>query len=308
MTLPPFSVNSWTLDGISFNTGDNGNGLSYAVKTSEGWLGSPPARPDLAARQDGDGALRGPNYRGPRVVNLVGIAQASNRAGREELEDSLAGLCADPFTLYTLTHQSFGRELQLSVELNSDIRVIPYPDGITVSFDMQLVANDPRKFSTTIKTAQTAIAQAALLGVEWDGPAVPTTGTTWNGPAVPTTGVVWQASSGVSGIMSLDNDGTASTPIQFTVTAPTSGSLIMPTITDITHGNVITYSGTLVPLDVLTIDTATGLVLLNGAVASGQLSRSDLFEIPRRSTIQVQFSAGGPADTAQLAAAWSDAY
>jgi hypothetical protein len=308
MTLPAFTANSWTLDGLSFNTGDNGNGLSYLVKSSEGWLGSPPARPDLVPRQDGDGALRGPNYRGPRVVNLVGIAQAPNRAGREDLEDSLAGLCADPFTLYALTHQSYERELQLFVELNSDVRVLPLPDGITVSFDMQLVANDARKFATLVKTNQTAIAQAALEGVQWDGTAIPVTGTQWNGPASPVTGLVWQASSGVSGIMALDNEGTASTPIQFTVTAPTSGTLITPTITDITNGNVITYSGTLVPNDELFIDTATGLVLLNGAVASGQLSRAELFEIPRRSTIQVQFAAGGPADTAQLAAAWSDAY
>jgi hypothetical protein len=62
-----------------------------------------------------------------------------------------------------------------------------------------------------------------------------------------------------------------------------------------------------VPGDVLTVDTATGLVLVNGVAAGGQMI-GDLFEIPRLSTIQVQFAANGPADTAQLSAVWSDAY
>lgn len=306
MGLPAFSADAWSLDGISFNTGDDGNGFSYLVTGSDGWRGSPPPRPDLVERQDDDGAMRGPNYRGPRVIDLKGIAQCQRRQDREQLEDLLSGLCSDARLLYPLTHQEFGRTLQARTELSGRIKVDPLPGGVTVSWSLQLVAADARKFSTSVKTAQTAIAQTALLGVVWDGPAGGT-GTQWDGPAGGT-GVVWQASSGISGIVALDNAGNDSTPIQFTITAPLTGTLITPTITDITNGNVITYGGTLVPGDMLLIDTATGLVLLNGQSASGQLTRADLFEVPRRSTIQVQFSAGGPADTAQLSAAWTDAY
>jgi hypothetical protein len=307
MALPALAT-TWEIDGVSLNTGlDIDTGFSYVVQKSKGWRDGPPSRPQLDDRPTSPGAYRSPNYYGPRVIELEGIAQATYKDERELLSDTLAGLCADPDNQFQLVCHERTRSLYAWVERLSSASVIDQPDGFTVAFNLQFVATDPRKFSTTVKTDQTAIAQAALLGVEWDGPAVPTTGTQWGGPTSPITGVVWQASSGVSGIMALDNEGTASAPIQFTITAPVTGTLIQPSITDITNGNALVYSGTLVPGDVLTIDTATGLMLLNGSAAGGQLV-GDLFEIPRRSTIQVQFAANGPADTAQLAAVWADAF
>jgi hypothetical protein len=306
MQLPALAT-TWELDGFAFNSGPDVNGFSALVKGTTGWRGSAPSRPQVTPRPTSSGAYRSSNYYGPRVIELNGIAQAPTRDARELLADALAGLCADPDTQYPLVCNERTRSLYAYVERQSDIDVTDLPDGFTVTFDIQLVASDARKFSTSVKSAQTAIAQAALLGVEWNGPASPFTGVQWSGPAVPTTGVVWQASSGVSGIVALDNEGTASAPIQFTITAPVTGTLIMPSITDITNGHALTYTGTLVPGDHLTIDTATGLVLLNGVAAGGQMI-GDLFEIPRLSTIQVQFAANGPADTAQLSAVWSDAY
>lgn len=307
MTFPTLST-TWELDGLSLNTGPDGDqGFAYLVKVPKGWRGSPPSRPQVTPRPTSSGSYRSPNYYGSRVIELDGIAQAPTRDLREIMADGLAGLCADPDEQFPLVCHERTRSLFANVERQGTIDVTDLPDGFTVTFNIQLIATDPRKFSTEVKSAQTAIAQAALEGVQWDGPAVPTTGEQWNGPASPVTGVVWQASSGVSGIMSLDNDGTASAPIQFTITAPVTGTLVMPSITDITNGHSLVYSGTLVPGDVLTVDTATGLVLLNGAAAGGQFI-GDLFEIPRRSTIQVQFAANGPADTAQLSAVWSDAF
>lgn len=308
MALPALPI-TWELDGFSFNTGvDIDTGYSAIVKTSRGWRDGAPSRPQLDDRPTSDGAYRSPNYLGPRVIELDGIAQCTRRDERELLGDVLAGLCVGPDDQFDLVCHERTRSLRASVERQGTVSVVDQPDGFTVAFNIQLIANDPRKFSTTVKTDVTAIAQAALGGVQWDGPAVPATGTQWNGPAVPTTGVVWQDSSGVSGIISLDNAGTASTPVQFTITAPVAGTLPMPSITDITNSHTITYGGTLIPGDELFIDTATGLVLLNGSQNAAPLTQSQFFEIPKRSTIQVQFSANGPADTAQLSAAWSDAY
>jgi hypothetical protein len=306
MSLPTLPT-TWELDGLSFNTGPDGDqGFAY-LATAKGWRGSPPARPQLTPRPTSSGSYRSSNYYGPRVIELYGIAQAPTKDLREILSDGLAGLCADSDQQFQLICHERTRSLYVYVERDAAIDVTDLPDGFTVSFSIQLTTTDPRKFSTLVKSAQTSIAQAALEGVQWDGPAIPVTGTQWNGPASPTTGLVWQASSGVSGIISLDNEGTASAPIQFTITAPATGTLVQPSVTDITNGHALTYTGTLVPGDMLTIDTATGLVLVNGVAAGGQLI-GDLFEIPRLSTIQVQFAANGPADTAQLAAVWSDAY
>lgn len=307
MGLPPMPY-SWTLDGVSFDTGDDADGNSYAVLTSKGWPGSPPARPDLQPRPSGPGAYRGANYDGPRIVELDGVAQAQSRAAREVLADNLAGLCRDPDALYPLVRNELSRSLSLTVERQGAVDVTEQPDGVTLTFNILLIANEPRKFSTEVKQAITGIAQAALEGVQWDGLTLPATGTIWNGPAIPITGLAWQASSGTSGVLNLNNDGTQPTPILFTITAPLSGTLPMPTLTDVTNGNVISYAGTMAAGDVLVIDTKTGNCLLNGYPVGGAFARSEFFEIPARSSIQVQFSAGGPADTAQLKAEWSDAF
>lgn len=307
MALPALSASNWELDGIAFNMGDDVNGFSYAVKTSKGWVGPPPRRPDHTNRPDTNGSYRGPNYQGSRVIELEGIAQCARRVDRELLADTLAGLCRDANVLYALSRTEYGRTLRAYVEMyDADVREMP--DGVSLFFNLQLIASDPRKYSTTFKVGTTGIAQAALDGVQWDGPALPATGVEWDGPALPITGVVWQASSGVSGVLELDNDGTAPTPVLFTITAPVVGTLINPTITDTGRGYVITYGGTMVPGDILTIDTSTGLIQMNGTSAAGQLSRADLFEIPARSSVVIQFSASGPADTAQLTATWADAY
>lgn len=306
--LPGMTAGTWTLDGVSFNTGPNARGFSYLVKSSKGWSGSPPARPDLNNRPTAGGAYRASNYDAPRVVELDGIAQCSSRADLELLADTLAGVCRAPDSVYPLVKKEYARTLSLAVERSGVVDVQAQPDGCTVTFNIQLVATEPRKFDQTTKTAVAGIQQAATLGVVWDGAAPGTTGVEWDGPVVPTTGVVWQTSSGVSGTMALANNGTAPTPILFTITAPTTGTLPMPTITDTTRGNVLTFYGTMVPGDVMTVDTATGLCLLNGGSVGGLFSRSDFFEIPARTTLNVQFSAGGPADTAVLAASWNDAF
>lgn len=305
--LPGFSVGTWALDGVSFNTGADTQGFSYLVKSAKGWLGSPPARPDLNNRPTAGGAYRASNYDAPRTVELAGIAQCAQRGGRELLADTLAGLCRDPSKLYPLVKKEYGRTLSLNVERNGAADVQEMPDGVSLAFNILLVANEPRKFSSTTNTAVAGIQQAATLGVVWDG-AAGATGAEWDGPAVPTTGLVWQTSSGVSGTAVLGNAGTAPTPILFTITAPTTGTLPLPTITDTARGNVLTYYGTMVPGDVLTIDTATGLCLLNGSSVGGLFSRADFFEIPAKTQLSVQFSAGGPADTAGLTASWQDAY
>lgn len=306
MTLPVLTVSNWELDGISFNTGPDGDGFSYLIQTVKGWTGPAPRRPDLSDRPDTNGAYRGPNYQGARVIELEGIARCPSRGTREELADRLSGLCIDPNQLYALIRTEATRTLQAYVEMAAN-DVIERPGGCTLMFNFQLIASDPRKYSAAAKSGTTGLAQAALDGAVWDGPAG-TTGMEWDGPAIPITGAVWQASSGVPGVLALDNAGTASTPILFEITAPVTGSLINPTITDTGRGYVITYGGTMMPGDVLTIDTSTGLIQMNGTSAAGQLTRADLFEIPARSTIVVQFSASGPADTAQLTATWADAY
>jgi hypothetical protein len=309
VSFPAFSVNTWSLDGVSFNTGPDGFGHSFLVKSTKGWKGSAPARPDQTLRPNANGAYRGPNYTAPRVVELDGVAQCSTRADRDALCDRLEGLCVDPDALYDLVRNEYSRSLKCRVERQSRIDVTELPDGVTVSFNIQVVASDPRKFSTTQQFAQTTLAQDPADGVLWNGPAPGTSGTEWQGPASdPNTGLVYQSTAGSPGIMVITNNGTASTPVRFTITTPPGQSMLMPQLIVAATGDTISYNGTMAAGSTLTVDTGTGLVLLNGATGSGQLARADFFEVPPKTTYIVQFTAGGPAPGAIASAVWSDAY
>lgn len=299
---------TWELDGFTFNSGADSRGYSLLVKSAKGWDSGLPPRPRLNDRPNGNGSYRSPNYRGPRVVELDGIAQAASRLDREHLLNDLAGVCLDAKTLYPLTKTTSAHTLTLYVELAAEPALTELPDGLTVAFNVQVIAVDGRKYSTELKSAQAMLAQASVQGVQWDGPGPSVTGLQWGGPGPAITGVVWQASSGTGSTIGLDNDGTAPTPILFTFTAPATGTLPTPTITRLDTGETIAYAGTMVPGDVMTINTGTGLALLNGVPVRGLFSRFELFEIAPRSVTSVQFSAGGPADTATLLAQWSDAY
>lgn len=306
MALPAIG-DTWELDGVTFNSGDNGDGFSYLVKTSSGWDGSAPPRPEVINRPGDHGGYRSANYRAPRVVTLDGIAQAPSRAARDDLKIKLEALIADPAALYELVKTTRTRALTLFVERSDTINVIDLPDGRTVEFNLQVVATDPRKYSSDVKSGVTVLAQAPTEGAWWSGPAG-TTGAEWNGPASPTTGMVWQASSGTSGTITLDNAGITAAPILFTIDAPSSGTLLSPSIVRIDTGETITYGGTMVPGDQLVINTGTGLTRLNGTDVGALLTQSQFFEVPRLGSITVQFLANGPAATAQLTAQWTDTY
>lgn len=462
MSLPAFSVNTWSLDGLSFNTGPDSLGHAFQVNTSKGWKGSTPPRPDHTARPNSDGDYRGPNYNGPRVVELDGIAQCLTRADRDAMADRLEGICADRDVLYDLVRNEYARSLRLRVEKQARVDVVELPDGVTLTFNIQVVASDGRKFGVAQKSDQTELAQDPADGVLWNG-TPGNTGTEWNGPPtlgavlnanpyfetnttnwtpsaatfardvtqfhqgtasglltpdgsgstaytqseqfavtagsvylfsmwarcaagrevtlnvnwfnsshtylstttagdltvaantwtkvsgsntapasaafatlVPTlyspasaaqllyvdevtaqlssgaagavTGLVYQSSSGNPGTLVIENDGNASTPVRFTISTPPGQPLVRPQLTVAGTGDTIAYNGTMAPGSVLTVDTATGLVLLNGATGSGQLARADFFEVPPHTTYIVQFSAGAPAPGAIASVVWSDAY
>lgn len=299
---------SWELDGFSFNTGPDNRGYSLLVKTHKGWDDGRPPRPRLSDRPNGDGSYRAPNYRGSKVIELAGIARAGSRADRERFKRELGAICLDARTLFPLSKTTRVDTLTAYVELTSEPAFTDLPDGLTFAFNIQVLAPDGRRYSNELKSAQAMLAQASVQGVQWDGPGPGVTGVQWGGPGPAITGVVWQASSGTGSTIGLDNDGTANAPILFTFNAPATGTLPAPAVTRLDTGETIAYSGTLVPGDVLTVNTGTGLALLNGVPVRGLFSRFELFEIAPHSETSVQFSASGPADTATMLAQWSDAY
>lgn len=302
MTHFPALPRTWTLDGTSWNTGPDGDGNSLLVQSVTGWDASLPPRPDIAARTNASGAYRGPNYRGPRIVEIRGKAEATSPQARQALKDRLTALCPDPDTLYPLVETEFGRSLTLWVELNDTVDATPRPDGLTLDVNLQLIAPDGVKYTADHAPVSTGLATPADGGVAWNGTPSVTGGTEWNGVLPVTGGLVYQSGAGEGGVLQLTNAGTADAPIMFTITP--AGSVTNPVITNKTTSQRIAYTGVLA--DALTIDTGTGRVTIGDINVGGALSDADFFYVPAGSSLEVLFTASGGA--AVLTAVNADAY
>jgi len=281
----------WELDGTQWNNGPDADGNRLLAQSVDGGPDSAPPRPDVEPRVNAPGAYRGPNYRGPKVVELTGKTESVSRVARQALADTLAALCSDPNTLYPLTQHEYGRTLTMWVELSDKVKVVPRRDGLTLDVNLQVIAPDGVRYTEDNPAQSTTLAAAAPGGVAWNG-----------SPSV-TGGLVYQDAAGSGGSLLLTNSGTAWAPIQFTIEpAPT---VTNPTITAATtEAPRIAYNGALTTA--LEIDTGTGRVESAGVNLGGALSAADFFLVPPRSTLQVLFTADS--GSASLTAINANAY
>lgn len=285
--LPDMAV-WWELDGTSWNSGADGNGFRLLVERATGWTSSSPPRPDVQPRPNTDGGYRGPNYRGARIVELQGKAEAPTAAAREALADQLAALCSDANTLYPLTRHERTRDLTLWVELNDIIAVTERPDLLTLDVNLQLIAVDPVKYTDDNPTRTTGLASGAPGGVLWNGSPSVTGGTEWGGSPTLTGGLIYQSGNSDGGTITLTNTGTAWAPIRFVLT-PIGGSLGTPTLTNVATGERITYGGTFT--GILKINTGSGLTTLDDVDVGPLLTETDFFLVPPQGSIDVVFTA-----------------
>lgn len=104
--------------------------------------------------------------------------------------------------------------------------------------------------------------------------------------------------AGSSGRVVVVNPGTADSWPQFQVAGPTPPF----TIACVESGDRLVFSRALSAGEVLLINTATGLVVLNGGDVdySGLLTRAEWFPVPREGSCTIVFLPDGPADTGQL--------
>lgn len=292
----------WELDGYSWNTGPDSAGNSLLVQSVTGWTGSAPPRPNSAPRPTAAGAYRGPNYKGAKVLELVGKAEAASWALREELADRISALCADPDTLYPLTRHEHSRTLTMWVELNDAIAVTERRDGRTLDINAQFLAVDPVKYTPDNAAQVTGLAADAVGGVAWNGTLPVTGGLEWNATLPITGGVVWESGAGSSGTVVLTNSGGAYAPVRLTITPTTT--VTNPTVVVVSTGERITYGGTIT--QTLTIDTQSGRVLLGEVNVGAALTDADFFFVPPRSSITLAFSASS--GSAQLSAVNANAF
>lgn len=290
----------WTIDGITFNSGADSNGVEWIINTDTGWWGSAPTRNNRQSKNNAHGAYRSPVYRDPRVVAVSGYVVAPNPQLREQASYTLAAMLSDPNTLYPVVRSELTGPRVIYAELDTNTLASVMPDGIgnTLAFSMQFAAPDPRKVSQSQQTASTGMPQPGSGGVFYNGdPSIPN-GLPYLGDNH-ISGITY-GTSGTGGLLTLTNPGSAPADVLFTITGPvTTPSLIRQDT-----GDTMTFQSALTASDTLTIDTGSGQVLFDTANYRPLMSPFQPIIIPPRSTIEVSYSALLGSTGTTVTAAW----
>jgi hypothetical protein len=289
---------AWTVDGWSGNYIDD-DGVRWFVDQETGWFDGVDSRTFDSDRVNAGGSYSSPSLDAVRVITLAGDAKAPTPEAAERARNQINAVGRRGHLHQLVVEEPVTDKTAMVKRAGG--KATPYSPHCFY-FQLVLVAPDPLKYAADSRTASTRLAQDAPGGVQWNGPAG-STGVQWNGPAG-STGLVYQTGAGENGVMQLVNDGTADTPVQFTVAGPVTNPIIVRTET----GETIAWNGTVPTGSVLQIDTGTGAVLLNNGNQRPLLTAADFFTVPAGSSINVAFQAPAPSPTAQLTAVWSDAW
>jgi len=250
-----------------------GGGGNYHVEELTGWDDLPDITSYDQPQARGHGDHTGDQFARSRIVTASGTI--ASPAARDAL--ALALSAASPVTsaLDDLTVQTFGRVLTSSARvIRRSLPVnVDYAAGV-VPFALQWKCPDPLRYGP----AQTA------------GPiGLPTPG---GGLAYPLAYPLDYGTAGTLGMASLTNVGTADTSVLFTVTGALSSGFEISSA----DGQRLTYPAPLFSGDVLTLDTATGAVLLGGtADRRNSLTVADWMQVPAGGSLSVRFSSLGGA-------------
>lgn len=255
-------------------------GATLAITSLSGW-DDWSAEGGGERRPQGHGRFDSAVWSDERVITLGGRILSADRdallatLGREMTPSD----GASPETL-TITHAG--------VTLTADARVTRYRPDVTaghwgvghVPFAIEWRCADPLRYGSLVNAA-TAF-PSLTGGLEFD---LFTDGTA-------DTGWLEFGAQGSTGRVVVSNPGTADTWPQFQVTGPAPAF----TIACVESGRRLSMPRALSAGEVLLMDSATGIVMLNGGDVdySGLLTRAEWFPVARESSCTIALLADGP--------------
>ena len=238
---PPLSA-----DGqIGFNGLVFGNGTPYLIAETgiTGWEDLPGFDTADAPRSGDHGSWPGPRYAQPRVVTATVWLNPASKADTSALGALRAATPLDA-TEQWLAVQLHGETLISPVRVNQ--RVVPTDRQLALygvaKASLQFIATDPRRYTPAVQAAASTVPQ-------------PESGLVW-----PLTWPLAWGAPGSTGNVQVTNAGNTATHPVITFTGP----CVNPQLSNVTTGQLIGYNLALAASDVLTVDTGTGQVLLNG--------------------------------------------
>ena len=272
----------WTLENLQFHHSykvrDNA-GVMWILTEEKGFWGSPGTNATLTSRLNRHGAYRSPGWKKERIITLTGRCYAESYATLRQAEATVMGLLSDPVKPGLLTCYSEIGTLSTEVYLDDDILCTPL-DIVSepgIEFSIQLVAPDPRKYSSDWQTLTTGLPMDSGDGLDFAQVVAPDSNPgLYFGTGGSTSGLTFGTSNS-SGFMTLRNPGTAPASPIYTLYGPLS----TPTLT--TGTGSLRYNGTLNAGELVVIDPDAPSVLLGGTTSRRELlypANFDAFFIP----------------------------
>jgi hypothetical protein len=252
----------WTLEGITFHHADvrDAHGVQWILTNEKGFWGAPGTGATLTPRINFHGAFRTPGWKKERTVTLTGRCYAHDYATLRRAESQVQALLSDPRVPGTLTCYSELGALELSVFLDDPILCAPL-DIVSepgIEFSIQVVATDPRKSSVETQMFSTGLPADSGTGLNFTEVVTPDPGNgLFFGYGGDSDGLTF-GTSNASGVLMLDNIGTAPADAVYTLTGP----LDTPVITS--AGGTMKYHASLAAGEFVVITPAAPSVALGG--------------------------------------------
>lgn len=249
----------YNLEGLLFNIEDDEGVIWFA--NLDGWDEMPDPIGEVVPRPNDDGADFADLVLGPKPLTLNGSIICPDQATAYRCRDRLTTAAQ----LLRRTGQLIVTEpiaKRVEVRLGGGL-IWTWVDGRAATFSVPLTAADPRKYAADESTANVQLADPNQIVRAY--------------PRVYDGGLRYRVTVVGAGLpASLTNEGVTPTYPTFTVRGPVTN----PVIELVGTGKFIEFTVTLTGTDVLTIDTATRSVLLNGSPSRWLLTDGGFFQIP----------------------------
>lgn len=217
-------------------------GVRFRGQKLIGWDGSPGTTLAVTQKPRDHGGWPSEAFLPSRILTLTGMISGSSPGTVTAAFDALnAAVALGPTTL-TVTDDGVGPRT-MTVYRQAEIIAIPNPTNLVRGFSIQFVAPDPRKYGplVSVSTALPATSGGETWPVTW--------ATSWT-------------ESVVSGVVSINNPGNISCPVQFRI----DGAVVGPSVVHMTTSTSIVFSSSLSLAlgEFLLVDTGKKSVLAQG--------------------------------------------
>jgi hypothetical protein len=278
---------------IGFNGLVLGDGTPYLIAETgiTGWEDLPGFDTADAPRSGDHGSWPGPRYAQPRVVTATVWLNPASSGDTSALKALRAATALDASESW-LSVQLHGETLICPARVNQ--RLVPTDRQLALygvaKATLQFIATDPRRYTAHVLTSASTVYQ-------------PESGLVW-----PLTWPLSWGAPGSTGDVQVTNTGNAATHPVITFTGP----CVNPQLSNVTTGQQIAYNLPLAASDVLTVDTGTGQVLLNGSAnrrytAMPNATLEEAFTLPPGTNV-LAFRPTSGSTPSSVSVAWRSAY